>query len=156
MSMNEQNPNTRRLQFEWYAALATIVGGFVIAIAVAAYLTYGGKAAVPTATAPQSQGSQADAQKARVAALIKLGTELCGLELANAQTFGVVPHFGKLLNPMPRTTDIRGRYVCVAGTQVTKYVLAGDLVCRNLRDSRCISLFSVTQDDGTVLYQRQS
>jgi len=152
MSMSDQNPNMRRLQFEWYAALATIIGGFIIAIAVAAYLTFGGKAATQTAAVPPSQ---AEIQKARAAAMAQLGAELCGLELANAQTFGVVPNFGKLLTPQPRATDVRGRYVCVAGTQVTKYVLAGDLMCRNLKDSRCVSLFSVTQDDGTVLYQRQ-
>jgi hypothetical protein len=151
MSTSEQNPNLRRLQFEWYAALATIVGGFIVAIAVAAYLTFGGKA-VQTAAVPTSQ---AEVLKAHQAALEKLGLDLCNLELANAQTFGVVPHFGRLLTPMPRLTDVRGRYVCVAGTQVTKYVLAGDLLCKNLKDSRCISLFSVTQDDGTVLYQRQ-
>ena len=52
MSMSEQNPNMRRLQFEWYAALATIIGGFIIAIAVAAYLTFGGKAATQTAAVP--------------------------------------------------------------------------------------------------------
>ncbi len=152
MSMSDQNPNMRRLQFEWYAALATIIGGFVVAIAVAAYITYGGKAATQTGVAPQSQ---ADVQKARVTELAKLGAEICGLELANAQTFGVVPNFGKILTPMPRATNIRGRYLCVAGTQVTRYVLAGDLLCRNLKDSHCVSLFSVTQDDGTVLYQRQ-
>jgi hypothetical protein len=152
MSMSDQNPNMRRLQFEWYAALATVIGGFVIAIAVAAYLTYGGKAATQTAAAPPSQ---AQMQKARLMALEKMGTELCGLELANAQTFGVVPSFGKLLMPLPRATNVRGRYLCVAGTQVTRYVLAGDLLCRNLKDSHCVSLFSVTQDDGTVLYKRQ-
>ena len=70
--------------------------------------------------------------------------------------FGVVPSYGRLLTLMPRTTDVRGRYVCVAGTDAPKYVLAGDLMCRNLKDSRCVSLFSVSQPDGTVLYQRQS
>jgi hypothetical protein len=152
MSMNEQNPNARRLQFEWYAALTTIIGGFVIAIAVAAYVTFGNK---PAAQAPAVPPTQAELQKARDAALMKAGAEICGLELANAQTFGVVPNFGRLLTQMPRATDVRGRYVCVAGTQVTKYVLAADLMCRNLKDARCVSLFSVTQDDGTVLYQRQ-
>ncbi len=142
----------RRLQFEWYAAVATIIGGFVIAIAAAAYVTFGNKAVTPTPVAPPSQ---AEMQKARDAALIKAGAEICGLELANAQTFGVVPNFGRLLTQMPRATNVRGRYLCVAGTQVTKYVLAGDLMCRNLKDSRCVSLFSVTQDDGTVLFQRQ-
>jgi hypothetical protein len=34
-------------------------------------------------------------------------------------------------------------------------VIAADLVCRDLRDRRCVNLYSVTQDDGTVLYQRQ-
>jgi hypothetical protein len=152
MSMNEQNPNMRRLQFEWYAALATIIGGFIVALAVAAYLTFGTKSETQTAAVLPSQ---ADIQRAHAVAIAKLGAQLCGLELANAQTFGVVPNFGKLLTPMPRATDVRGRYVCVAGTQVTRYVLAGDLVCRNLKDSHCVSLFSVTQDDGTVLYQRQ-
>jgi hypothetical protein len=153
MAMDEQYPNLRRLQIEWYAALATIIGGFVIAIAVAAYLTFGGKAPVTQTVAVPP--SAAEIQKQREAALEQAGAEICGLELANAQTFGVVPNFGKLLTQMPRATDVRRRFVCVAGTQVTKYVLAADLVCGNLRDSRCVSLFSVTQDDGTVLYQRQ-
>jgi hypothetical protein len=153
MSMSEQDPNTRRLQIEWYAALATIIGGFVIAIAVAAYFTFSGKPATQTAAV---QPKQAESQKAREAEFKKLGLELCSLELANAQTFGVVPSFGKLLTPMPHMTNVRGRYVCVAGTDVTKYVLAGDLMCRNLKDSRCVSLFTVTEADGTMLYQRQS
>jgi hypothetical protein len=153
MSMSEQNPNMRQLQIEWYAALATVVGGFAIAIAVAAYISFTNKPATQTAAAPQSR---AEMQKAQVAALEKAGAEICGLELANAQMFGVVPNFGRLLTAMPRATDVRGRYVCVAGTDAAKYVLAGDLVCRNLKDSRCVSLFSVSQPDGTVLYQRQS
>jgi hypothetical protein len=153
MSMSEQNPNMRRLQVEWYAALATIIGGFVVAIAVAAYLTFGGKSAVATEATPPPSAS--DAQKAREAEFETLGAQLCALELANAQTFGVIPSYGKLASALPRATDVRGRYVCVATTQVAKYVLAGDLLCKNFKDSHCVSLFSVTQDDGTVLYQRQ-
>ena len=30
-----------------------------------------------------------------------------------------------------------------------------DLICRNLKDPRCTSLYNVSQTDGTVLYQRQ-
>ena len=150
MSMND--PNTRRLQFEWYAALATNIGGFVVAIAVAAYLTFGGKSATQTAVAPTSQ---AEIEQARDAAPQKLGAELCGLELANAKTFGVVPNYGRLESTQPRLTDVRERYVCVAATQVAKYVMAADLLCKDFKDTRCVSLFSVTQDDGTVLYQRQ-
>ena len=113
MSMSDQNPNMRRLQFEWYAALATIVGGFVVAIAVAAYLTYGGKPATQTAAAPPTQ---AEVQRARMAALEQMGAELCGLELVNAQTFGVRAEFRQAPDPDaardedPRPLSLRGRH----------------------------------------------
>jgi hypothetical protein len=31
-----------------------------------------------------------------------------------------------------------------------------DLVCRDLKNPRCTSLYNVMQTDGTVIYQRQS
>ena len=154
MAMNDQDTVQRKLQFEWYAALITVVVGFVVAISVAGYLTYGTKSATQTASAPQAL-TPAQIKQARTAAYVQMASELCQVELANAQNFGIVPSFGKLANPLPRATDVRGRYVCIATTGAAKYVLAGDLLCKDLRDSRCVSLFSVSQDDGTVLYHRQ-
>src|SRR5580700_6876073 len=107
MTMNDQTPNLRRLQFEWYAAMATIVGGFILATAVAAYLTFGAKPVAPIVAAPPSQ---AEIEKAQDAALAQQGAQLCGLELANAQTFGVVPNYGKLISLVPHPTNVRGRY----------------------------------------------
>jgi hypothetical protein len=155
MAMSDQDSVQRKLRIEWFAALATVVGGLVIAVCVAAYLTYGEKPAVQAGAGPQVL-TPAQVQRQRTIAYIKMANQLCQLELANAKNFGIVPNYGRLASPpLPRATDVRGRYVCIATTGVAKYTLAGDLVCKNLRDSRCVSLFSVSQDDGTVLYQRQ-
>lgn len=153
MAMNDQDQVQRKLNMEWMAALATVAGGFVIAIAVAAYLTYGTKSATQGA-APQSL-TPAQVEQARKIEYVKMANQLCLLELANAQNFGIVPSFGRLSNPLPKASDVRGRYVCEATTGATKFQIAGDLVCKNLRDSRCVNLFSITSDDGTVLYHRQ-
>jgi hypothetical protein len=45
--------------------------------------------------------------------------------------------------------------VCAAATSAAKYLMAVDLLCRDLHSARCISLYNVMQPDGTVLYQRQ-
>ena len=152
MAVNDQDSVQRKLHVEWIAALATIAGGFVIAIAVAAYLTFGAK---PQTVNPPQALTPTQIEAARTAAYVKLASQVCNLELANAQNFGIVPNFGKLANPLPRATDVQGRYVCIATTGAAKYVIAADLVCKDFRDSRCVSLFSVSQDDGTVLYHRQ-
>jgi hypothetical protein len=151
MTLNDQNAVQSKLRFEWYAALATVAGGFIIAIAVAAYLTYGGKPAA--SSAPQAL-TPAQIEQKRTKQLIIMANQLCKLELANAQNFGIVPSFGQLANPLPRRTDVQGRYVCLAATPAAKYTIAGDLVCKNLLDSHCVNLFSVSLDDGTVLYHR--
>jgi hypothetical protein len=154
MAMNDQDQVQRKLNMEWMAALATVAGGFIIAIAVASYLTFGTKSATQS-SAPQSL-TPAQIEQARKIEYIKMANQLCLTELASAQSFGIVPSFGKLVNPpLPKASDVRGRYVCEATTGATKYLIAGDLVCKDLRDARCVNLFSITSDDGTVLYHRQ-
>lgn len=156
MSTSDPNPTQRRLVHEWYGALATVIGGFVIAIAVVAYFSFATKPATQTGKAAQPAQTISDTQKAQLTALVQAGAEICGVDLANAQNFGVVPGYAKLTTLMPRKTDVRGRYVCIAATSVAQYLMASDLLCTNFKDPRCVSLFSVTQTDGTVLYQRQS
>jgi hypothetical protein len=51
---------------------------------------------------------------------------------------------------------VQGRYVCVASTPAAKYLLAIDLICRDLKNPRCTSLYNIVQGNGAVLYQRQS
>ena len=80
---------------------------------------------------------------------------VCTQTLNSAKNFGIVPQYGELASPRLAATDLPGRYICVAQTKVAKYLMAVDLQCRNLNSPRCVSLYNVSQADGTVLYQRQ-
>jgi len=93
------------------------------------------------------------AERAKVDAEAALA--LCTAALDTSKAYGIVPQFGKLASAGLQVTNVKGRYKCLASTDAARYVIAADLVCRDLRDRRCVNLYSVTQDDGTVLYQRQ-
>jgi len=66
-----------------------------------------------------------------------------------------VPQYGQLATAKLAQTNVQGRYVCLASTHAAKYVLIVDILCRNLKESRCVSLYNISQTDGAVLYQRQ-
>jgi hypothetical protein len=156
--MSQQGPDAAsqaRLRREWQAAIATVVVGFIAAIAVAAYFTW-----APRST-PENYGEEAApvaqqrTPEAREQANTQAVIALCSSALNTAQSFGIMPRYSKLASDKLETTNVQGRYVCLAATDVAKYTVAADLVCRDLRDKRCVNLYSVTRDDGTVLYQRQ-
>jgi hypothetical protein len=147
MSVTEQGAGERALSREWLAARIVVIGGLVLAAALVAFFGW----IKPTyLTAPQLTAEQ---QEARATALAI--RDMCTTGIAAAKAFGILPSYGHLASPNAGRTDVQGRYVCVAGTQVAKYLVAVELLCRDLKDRRCVSLYSVTQDDGTVLYQRQ-
>ena len=148
--------NLRGIAREWLAARIVVVGGFLVAIAIAAYFMFR-PAPQPVAEAQPSVAQQQQAAPAqqRANANNKAAMMVCAQELLSAKNFGIIPSYGQLSSAFPKTTDVRGRYVCSAATQAAKYIIAADLVCRNLEDLRCVFLFSVTAADGTVLYQRQ-
>jgi len=152
--MNDEN--MRGTQREWLAARIVILGGFAIAIAVAAYFTLR-PAPQPVAETQPAAPAQQQMTPAQQAAdtNAKAGMMVCAMELVNAENFGIIPSYGKLSSPFPKATDVRGRYVCSAATQTTKYIIAADLICRDLKDSRCVFVYSIATGDGTVLYQRQ-
>jgi len=137
------------LRWEWRAALLTIVGGLIIACAVAAYFTF----RTPAPTPEQVEEAR---QLVGNAVLLRAEQLVCKQALASAKTFGIVPNYAGLSNPLPTTTAVTGRYVCTSKTNVAQYNIAVDLVCRDVSKARCVNLFSVTQPDGTVLYQRRS
>jgi hypothetical protein len=145
MSVQQLEPQTRRwLVWEWRIALITVVGGFVIALAWLGYTQW------KAAHAPKPMSPE---QMAKVTHQISMA--LCTASLVRAQAFGIIPPYGKLATPNLGMTRTKGRYVCVAATDLTKYMLIADLACRDLRDQRCVSLYSVVQENGTVLYRRQ-
>ncbi|HEY4124611.1 MAG TPA: hypothetical protein VGM36_08365 [Rhizomicrobium sp.] len=148
--MDMEQSDIRALKREWTIGLAVVICGFAIAIAVAAFLTFGHKprAAVPDETqiaepAPPRETDVSDSK------------QVCLTALANAKNVGVLPDAGRLTDQIPRPTDQEGRYVCDAQTAKAKYSLAVDIVCKQIAKAQCVSLYSISQDDGSVLYQRQ-
>ncbi|MGB8364741.1 MAG: hypothetical protein ACLQUZ_16740 [Rhizomicrobium sp.] len=79
---------------------------------------------------------------------------VCSAELARAQAIGVIPQYGRLDSPKLMRTNVEGRFVCVAATHLTKYLIAADLRCNNLADPQCVSVVRIALMDGTVVYSR--
>jgi hypothetical protein len=148
MSVTEQETVQRSLSREWLAARVVVIGGLVLA---AGLILFFGWIKPAYLAAPQLTPEQQQARATGQAIL-----DMCSTGVSSAKAFGILPPYGRLASLTVGKTDVQGRYVCVAATQVAKYLVAVELLCRNLKDRRCVSLYSVTQDDGTVLYQRQS
>lgn len=152
---------------EWFWARIVLIGGFIIAVAVAGFFAW-------QQHADRVAAQQADiaAQQARMAAVSQMTQQrraairqdakekgamlFCAMELVNAKNMGIVPSFGQLASPLPRKTDTQGRYACLAATQASKYEIQADLVCANVEDTKCVHLHSIKTDDGTVLYQAKN
>jgi hypothetical protein len=148
--MSDQNEGVRATAREWRIALMVVAGGFAIAIAVAIYFAFAQKPAPSSVAAvkPPLTAPQKAAQYNAKAALL-----FCAADILEARKMGLVPPYGRYAGG-PNLTKRRGRYVCIAGTGVAKYSIAADLVCANFAAPRCVQLYSVVSDDGTVLYKR--
>ncbi|HEY3777166.1 MAG TPA: hypothetical protein VGL35_03840 [Rhizomicrobium sp.] len=140
--------NGRALAREWLAARIVVIGGFVLA--ALAGIWFG--VIYPDIILPRQVHA---ALETRVKMLLGAEAQICTTGLNTAKNFGIVPQYGQLATQQLARTDVPGRYVCVAATNAAKYILAVDLLCRELKNPRCISLYNVAQSDGTVLYQRQ-
>lgn len=140
-------PN-RALAREWLAIRIIVLGGFLVAIAAAIWFGI----IVPKVIAPRELREKLTTQ---IRTLLTDEMQICTTALTNAKNFGIVPQYGQLGSRKLAATNTPGRYACLAATHATKYILIVDLLCRNLNDTRCVSLYNVSQTDGTVLYQRQ-
>ena len=149
MSSTQAAPANQALRFEWLAARIIVIGGFVIALAVAIYFGI----IVPRIIQPREFRA---AVANRVNTILVAESKICNMALTSAKNFGIVPQYGQLVSQKLALTQVQGRYICLATTAAAKYVLSVDLLCRQLSSPRCTSLYNVSQSDGTVLYQRQS
>jgi hypothetical protein len=155
--MSEQQQDLRAISREWLAARIVVIAGFVLALGAGGYYAWQARQIV-TAKREQvlaqvkAEQAQENAQQANDVA----GEELCKTALTGAQNFGIIPPYGQLTGYEPRKSDVKGRYICTAATNETKYTIAADILCRNLKNAQCVVLYSVTETDGTVLYQRRS
>ena len=140
-------PN-RALAREWLAIRIIVFGGFAVALVAAIWFGI----IVPRVIAPRQLR---ETLTTRIRTLLTEEAQVCTTALTTAKNFGIVPQYGQLASARLAQTNMQGRYACVAATHAAKYVLVVDLLCRNLKDTRCVSLYNVSQTDGTVLYQRQ-
>ncbi|MBV9572290.1 MAG: hypothetical protein JO056_13705 [Alphaproteobacteria bacterium] len=141
-----ESETRRALDWEWRVALLTILGGFAVAIAVILFIYF---------RTPSPQAVET-ARRAQLTSLMKSQALVCSQAMAAAKNFGIVPSYASPASLLPSETQVRGRYLCAAATNIGHYNIAVDLYCRELKNPRCVQLFSVTQQDGTILYKRQS
>jgi hypothetical protein len=143
MSHTEQD--LRTLRVEWVVARVVFAIGIVASIAAFVWLGLHR----PPSTLTQS------GESAQVATGQGPAQQFCSSAVGVAQSYGIVPN-SATPSGVPQKTDVTGRYVCLAQNGAARFTISVDLLCRDLGDQRCFSLFTVTQDDGSVLFQRQS
>jgi hypothetical protein len=154
--MTDYDDMKRGTARDWFWARVVLIGGFAIAIVVAGYFGWQSRQA---SIVEQQQAAPASvatnpkaAREAALEAKAKGAMMFCAIDLLNAKNMGIVPPYGQLASDLPQKTDKQGRYACTAATDVSKYKLEADLVCRPISNPACVKLHSVTSDDGTVLY----
>jgi len=148
MSSTGTPARNRALAREWLVMRIVVFGGFAVAILAAIWFGI----IVPKVIAPREQRETLTTQ---IRTLLTEEAQVCTTALGSAKNFGIVPQYGQLATAKLAQTNVQGRYACLAAPHAAKYILIVDLICRNLKDSRCVSLYNVSQTDGTVLYQRQ-
>ncbi len=145
--MSEDGTGLRGLWWEWVAARVVLVLGFGVPLALYLALLFLKPSAPPVES---SAGEEAGAQQQQDTQ----GRQFCAAAISVAQSFGILPSFAKPTST-PQESDVQGRYVCTAATDAAKYQIAVNFLCKAVNDPHCYQLYSVTADDGTVLYQRQ-
>lgn len=155
--MSEQQYDLKAISREWAAARVVLIIGFVLALGAGGYFAWEAREMVVS----HRQAQLADIKAAQ--ALVnqdqandQAGVDLCKTALANAKNFGIIAQFAQLTAYTPKESSVKGRYLCGAATGASKYAILADALCRNLKNSQCVNVYSVTEGDGTVLYQRRS
>lgn len=136
------------LQREWLLIRIVLIVGFVLAIAAGTYLAVGARYRI---VAMRTEAAARIAAQEKVANAVD---QLCPSALDTAKGMGVIPNYAKLVEPRPRATNYRGRYLCVASTPSTLWGVIADISCFDVKSTKCLSLFAVTQKGGAIIYQR--
>lgn len=150
--MSSEHPGIRELEREWKISLFVVIGGFALAIALAAFLTFGKR---PHAVVPDQTAVEESVPPPEETALGDV-SHLCRTALANAMETGAIPKKSRLSDRDPRLTDQTNRLVCDATAEEKSYSIAVDVVCEDTQRAECVSVYGIAQDDGEVLYQRRN
>ncbi len=157
MSLPEGNPRQdgpkqSGLKREWAAARVVIIGGFIIAIAVAGYFAYRQEQAMRAQQAGIPQAVTPHKIDAKLLARAELA--ICSAELAQAKATTAVPDYAQLATPRLARGNAPRRFICEATTNLTRYFISADVLCNKLTDARCVSVFKIALKDGTLVYRR--
>ncbi len=151
------SPMMAEIAREWLAARVVFVAGFLVAILFVAYWTYGHHNAADDlvglgAPVADENGMQGQVGSGRTN---QAGIMLCGLAIATGQNFGVMPANMRYAGG-PEKTAIAGRYICATDDpHGVRFLVAVDLICKDLRNPGCVNLFSITkQADSSSVFQR--
>jgi hypothetical protein len=153
MSLPQDDNKMGALKREWAAARIVVIGGFIVAIAVAGYFLY---------RARQEQLAQQPVVHTTVVSpkvdrktLVRVELAVCTAELLRAKDLGVVPNYGELATGgLVRAPDAPRRFICEAKTHLTNYFISADILCDRLADPRCVSIYRVATKDKQLIYAR--
>ncbi len=80
---------------------------------------------------------------------------ICEATLDRVQAYGVIPPDTTLSSADPDKTQTDGRVTCHAQSGQTQFAMTVDVHCDDMSKDDCLNLYSVKQNDGTALFQRQ-
>src|SRR6185437_10950686 len=113
--MMDDNDDLRMTVREWKAARIVLIGGFIIAVAVAGYFAWTQhQQALATAAAQQAQEQAAEQAaagptKAQIAqAQARMGLAVCLRVAINAAADGIIPQYSKVDSRSPTPTKVQG------------------------------------------------
>jgi hypothetical protein len=147
-SISKPDESQHALSREWLVARIVVIGGFVVAVLTVIWFGW-------VQPELQRRAAIARVQEHNRETAMAAG-QLCRSALTASQSFGIVPNYAQISGSKLYITNVQGRYICVAATRAAKYIVAVDLLCHDVKDRRCVSLFSVIDGNGTPLYRRQS
>ena len=150
--MNDDNLR-RGTQREWLAAKIVLVGGFVIAIGVAAYFVLAPRFAPDhhmQANLPDSV-SHLIPDDAKTAMML-----FCAQELVEGKNVNIVPVDAQLAEKLPRNTRVKNRFACIAHTTATVYFITADYRCTQVTNPKCVQLYDIQTNDGLLIYRRRA
>jgi hypothetical protein len=163
----EHDPNIPALRREWLGARVVAALGVLLLLVAAGLLGLSlwvrppapsvaiSAAGPPPASAATDGGTVVVPTTSAADARRQENIALCTAALDTAQKLGIVPGFATLASDETQNTNVQGRYICLAKTEAARYSLDFDLTCTNLGTGNCISLYTVSQAGGGVLYQRK-
>jgi hypothetical protein len=129
----------KRSIFREPVVLWSVIGGVVVILLAAGYVAWNqfGPHGARTASNPLSERS------------------ICQATLDKATSYGVIPPTSALASPDPDKTQIDGRVTCHGQSGEAKFAMTVDVVCDDMGKDSCLKLYSVKQNDGAALFQRQ-